>query len=160
MTTLEKLLFLKTASEQKVKEDFPAYFSATSTGKNKTNSYGTTINTTSAEDNEVVVTQVYNPDYAVSHYRNGFIVINFSRVDEWVAAGKDITFDADIDITANPGSAASTKVLLKGQQKWLDFSSSHLHATFTDLTSSGSSNMEFYCCGCSFTLSNCKLSIE
>lgn len=157
---LKRLMFLKASGEKEVKIDFPAYFSATSTGKNKTNDYGTTIDTTSAESNKVVVTQVYNPDYSISHYRNGFIVIGFSKVDEWVAAGKDITFDADIDITANPGSATSTKILLKGQQKWFEIPSSHLHATLTNLSSSGSSNMEFYCCGCSFTLSNCKLSIE
>jgi len=157
---LRRLMFLKASGDKEVKIDFPAYFSAVSNGKKTTNDYGTTINTTSAEVNEVVVTQVYNPNYTPGSYRNGYFVIGFSRVDEWVAAGKDITFDADVVITENPASTPSTKILLKNQQVWLDFATGHLHATLTGLTSSGQSHLEFYCGGCSFTLSNCKLSIE
>lgn len=157
---LKRLMFLKASGGQEVKEDPPAYFSATTSGKNKTNDYGTTIDTTSAEGNKVVVTQVYDPEYSATSYRNGFIVIGFSKVDEWVTAGKDILFDADVVIDENPASASSTKILLKNQQAWLDFASGHLHAKLTGLTSSGQSHLEFYCGGCSFTLSNCKLSIE
>jgi hypothetical protein len=157
---LKRLMFLKASGGQAVKGDPPAYFSATTSGKNKTNDYGTTIDTTSAEGNKVVVTQVYDPGYDPSSYRNGFFVIGFSKVDEWVAAGKDITFDADVVIAENPASASSTKILLKNKQVWIDFASGHLHAKFTGLTSSGQSHLEFYCAGCSFALSNCKLSIE
>ena len=162
---IKRLMFLKAMSGGEVKECAPFFFSAGSLvhggTPELTNIYGTTINTTSAADNEVTVTQVYNSEYQPVSYRNGYICVGFEKMIEWAQAGKKIIFDADIDITGNPASVTILQCLIKGKAYNADITGGKIHVAWTDdLTTYERDYVEVRCGGCSFKLSNCKLSIE
>jgi len=74
------------------------------------NSYGTTINTTSPDDGKVVVTQsTYTTDYTIGSYRNGYISI---RVDTLMAGWSyDVSFKVT-DIVSNPLNASLSDIYI------------------------------------------------
>ena len=162
---IKKLMFLKAMSAKEVKENSPIYFSAvglaTPSGTpTLTNNYGTTINTTSAADNEVTITQVATAEYDAISYRNGFVCVGFDKLIEWIGAGKDLIFDADIDITANPLETSVLPVYVSNRNYNATITGGKIHATFTGVAAYSKNYVEVRCGGCSFTLSNCKLSYE
>lgn len=162
---LKQIIYLHALSEEPEPPftgEYPIAFSAVGgTGTvplRTTNNYGTTLSTTSAENNSVSVTQVYNSGYAPTNYNNGYLAVAFNKIDEWIAAGKTIVFEADMNISANPASATETYVILSGHTEYnISISTGKIYAEFSGLTWNNRPYIEFRCAGCSFTLSNCKL---
>ena len=163
---IKELMFLKAISgKSNPNECLPMFFSAGSLSHggtpSLTNNYGTTINTTSATDNEVAVTQVYTSEYQPTSYRNGFICVGFEKMIEWAQGGKKVIFDADINITENPASVTTLQCLIKSKTYNVDITGGKLHQEWTDgISEQDRDYVEIRCGGCSFTLSNCKLSCE
>lgn len=159
---LKQLLFLKAASGEQVKSETPTAFSAVGSAgtfsPRTTNNYGTTIDTTSAEANSVTVTQVYDSEYPATGYQNGYIAILFSKINDWIAAGKEITFTADIEITANPAEVTSFNAILSSNTKSSNVTDGKVSFTWSGLSSTTREYIEFRCGGASFKLSNCVLS--
>jgi hypothetical protein len=161
---LKPLLFLKAASGEQVKSETPTAFSAVGSAgtftPRTTNNYGTTIDSTSAEDNSVTVTQVYDSAYSPTGYQNGYIAVLFSKISEWIGAGKEITFSADIEITENPAEVTSFNAILSSTTKTANVTDGKVTFTWNGLSATTREYIEFRCGGASFTLSNCVLSIE
>ena len=159
--TEEELLFLAGASGgNKEQTELPFAFSAGGgTGvftPTLTNNYGTTINTTSAENNSVDVTQVPNTDYPPTSYRNGYICVIFPSMNTWLA-DSGIQFDADIDITDNPLEATEIAIYINSKLDTHILPGNHITATFRTAEPSNRDYIEIRCSGCDFTLSNCKI---
>ena len=157
---LKTLLWLKAANGKKIGSDLPFQFSAQGGNGDATpkttNSYGTTISTTSAENNSVVVTQVYDSEQAATSYRNGYVNVFFNKLNDFLADGK-VTFTADISVTENPASVTEIHLYIGNKVVPCSFADGKLTAVFTDAIASEKKYIEVRCCGCSFTLSNCKL---
>lgn len=158
---LKRLLFLKAASGGITEEtETPSAFSASGgTGTitpTQTNSYGTTLSTTSAADNSVVVTQVYNSDYPAGNYRNGYVCVVFTKIVEWLE-DSDIRFTADISISANPAEVTKFDVYLNSKNLSSDITGGKIDVTYNNESPANKYYIEVRCCGCSFTLSNCMI---
>ena len=162
---LKKLLMLKAATGVEVKSCEPIYFSASgmstpSATPTTSNSRGTTISTTSAAENSVVVTQVPNYDKDPPTSYNGYLFIGFDKLIEWVNAGKTLIFDADIDITENPFEVTELTAYISSKNNTSSIENGKIHATISGVGEYARNYVELRCSGCSFTLSNCVLSIE
>ena len=159
--TEEELLFLAGASGNKEQTELPFAFSASGgTGvftPSKTNNYGTTIDTTDATANRIEVTQIPNTDYAPTSYRNGYVCVIFPSMNTWLA-DSNVRFEADIEISENPLDATEIDVYINTKlEVHLIASGNHISATFRVAEPSNRDYVEIRCGGCSFTLSNCKL---
>lgn len=161
---IKTLMFLKAMQVEEDTGEPPIYFSAVGIARGgtpvKTNSYGTTIDTTSADNNRVVVTQVYDSSYAAANYHNGYVAIGFEHLTEWIDAGKTLIFDADIDVSANPTQTASFTIYIRDKLYSASFGGGKIHAEFSNIGTQNKHYVEFRCMGCSFTLSNVKLTAE
>lgn len=157
---LKTILFLKAASGEKVGTDLPFQFSAQGGNGDATpkttNSYGTTISTTSAENNSVTVTQVYDPEQSPTSYRNGYVNVFFHKLNDFLADGK-VTFTADVSISENPASVTELHIYIGNKVVPCSFADGTITAAFTDAVASEKKYIEVRCSGCSFTLSNCKI---
>lgn len=159
---LKQLLFLKAAGGKGETSEPPIFFSAVGGNgktytKQTTNDYGTTMNTISAEGNTVTVTQVYNPEYQAKSYRNGFVCVGFDSINDWLGDDTVVTFTADIDITANPAETSSIDLFIANSSSSANITGGKITATWTNAQPSNKYYIEIRCFGCSFTLSNCKL---
>lgn len=158
---LKTLLKLKAASGgSKAETETPSAFSASGgTGMitpTQTNSYGTTLSTTSAADNSVDVTQVYNPGYPAVSYRNGYVCVVFTKIVDWLE-DSDIRFTADISISANPAEVTQIDIYLNSKALSADITGGKIDVTYNNESPANKYYIEVRCCGCSFTLSNCMI---
>jgi len=155
---LKTLLFFHSAGGSEETTEAPFVFSAVGNVSNPrtTNNYGTTIDSLSAEDNSVTVTQVYNPEFEPPNYNNGYIAVGFTKIAEWIEAGASIDFSADIEITENPANVTFINAILGSSTQSCLLSSGKLRYLWNN-PSSTKAYVEVRCSGCSFTLSNCKL---
>lgn len=155
---LKQLLFLKACAKKEDNVNFPGYFSAV--GGNgaivpvATNNYGTTLSTTSAEENSVTVTQVYDSSYQPISYRNGYVNVGFDKMTTWIDEGATLTFTADIEITANPAEVEKLQILFGSKTVDGVISDGKLTATSSNNSATQHEYVEIRCCGCSFILSN------
>ena len=159
---LKQLLFLKAAGGGGVISEPPSFFSAgggtgKSFAKKTSNNYGTTIDSVSADANRVTVTQVYNPDYQPGSYRNGYVCVGFDSINDWLAEGASITFTADISITANPAEVSALDVFVNNASNSATITGGKINVKWTGKQPSDYYYVEIRCGGCSFVLSNCKL---
>ena len=157
---IKELMFLKAAAGPKEECLLPIAFSATGINSypgtyNLTNNYGTTIDSTSATDNSVTVTQVPNHDYQSISYRNGYVDIVFEKLPDWYPG--NIAFSADIEITANPLEVDKMQAIVTTEQRDVIIEDGKFTVEFTGTSATSKYYVELRCCGCSFTLSNCKV---
>ena len=105
----------------------------------------------------MTVVQVYNPEQQVKSYQNGFVCIGFDSINDWLGDGSSVTFTADITITENPTETTSMNLFIGNASMPATITGGKISVTWTDEQPSNKYYVELRCFGCSFTLSNCKL---
>lgn len=119
----------------------------------RSNSYGTTINSTSPQTGILDVTQIPNSNYDPGNYRNGYIVIGFFA--PW-GKSTQLLFQSYFNTKSNPLSATGRNLLLYGGITLNELPLNGIAAIPLTLNvGSGSTRryLEIRCSGSSFELS-------
>ena len=124
-----------------------------------TNSYGTTISTTSPAEALTVTQTEWQTDYDAGNYRNGYFCIWANGLN----VGKQYTFSCDIEVTDNPLEVDTSSFFFASVSQWNTVikkqANGRYAVTFTYGSATTYKQMSIINKGCSLIISNMKLEV-